>query len=88
VLGSAQIVIEQDGTRLVYSGDYKPRADATCAAFEPVVCDIFITEATFGLPVFRHPPAGTRSPSCWPHASSFPTAPSWSAPMPWARRSG
>ncbi len=58
VLGSAQIVIEQDGTRLVYSGDYKPRADATCTAFEPVVCDIFITEATFGLPVFRHPPAG------------------------------
>lgn len=55
VLGSAQIVLEHRGERAVISGDYKRRADPTCAPFEPVPCDIFITEATFGLPVFRHP---------------------------------
>lgn len=55
VLGSAQIVLEHAGERVVVSGDYKRRADPTCAPFEPVPCDIFITEATFGLPVFRHP---------------------------------
>jgi putative mRNA 3-end processing factor len=55
VLGSAQIVLEHGGERIVVSGDYKRRPDPTCAPFEPVPCDIFITEATFGLPVFRHP---------------------------------
>jgi len=55
VLGSAQIVLEHAGERIVVSGDYKRRPDPTCAPFEPVPCDIFITEATFGLPVFRHP---------------------------------
>jgi putative mRNA 3-end processing factor len=55
VLGSAQIVLEHAGERVVVSGDYKRRPDPTCAPFEPVPCDIFITEATFGLPVFRHP---------------------------------
>jgi putative mRNA 3-end processing factor len=55
VLGSAQIVLEHKGERVVVSGDYKRRPDPTCAPFEPVPCDIFITEATFGLPVFRHP---------------------------------
>ena len=55
VLGSAQIAVEKDGLRIVASGDYKRRADPTCAPFEPVPCDIFITEATFALPVFRHP---------------------------------
>ena len=43
--------------RIVASGDYKRRSDPTCADFELVPCDVFITEATFGLPVFRHPPA-------------------------------
>lgn len=57
VLGSAQIVVESRGLRIVASGDYKRERDPTCAGFEPVPCDIFITEATFGLPVFRHPPA-------------------------------
>jgi putative mRNA 3-end processing factor len=57
VLGSAQIVVEHKGLRIVVSGDYKRERDPTCAGFEPVPCDIFITEATFGLPVFRHPPA-------------------------------
>ena len=58
VLGSAQIAVERGGVRIVASGDYKRQPDSTCAAFEPVACDVFITEATFGLPVFRHPPAG------------------------------
>jgi putative mRNA 3-end processing factor len=54
VLGSAQICVEADGLRIVASGDYKDIPDPTCAAFELVPCDVFITEATFGLPVFRH----------------------------------
>lgn len=56
ILGSAQIVIEYGGRRAVVSGDYKRQSDVTCTAFEPVACDLFITEATFGLPVFRHEP--------------------------------
>jgi putative mRNA 3-end processing factor len=56
VLGSAQIVLDYRGQRVVVSGDYKRKPDPTCAPFEPVNCDLFITEATFGLPVFRHPP--------------------------------
>lgn len=55
VLGSAQIAVEKDGLKIVASGDYKRSFDPTCAGFEPVPCDVFITEATFGLPVFRHP---------------------------------
>jgi putative mRNA 3-end processing factor len=59
VLGSAQIVLEHKGEKVVVSGDYKRRPDPTCPAFVPVPCDIFITEATFGLPVFRHPDTGS-----------------------------
>jgi putative mRNA 3-end processing factor len=55
VLGSAQVVLEYRGSRVVISGDYKRRRDPTCAGFEPVTCDVFVTEATFGLPIFRHP---------------------------------
>jgi len=55
VLGSAQIILDHRGERIVVSGDYKRREDPTCARFEPVKCDVFVTEATFGLPVFRHP---------------------------------
>ncbi len=58
VLGSAQAVLDWRGLRIVVSGDYKRRRDPTCAAFEPVAGDVFVTEATFGLPVFRHPPDG------------------------------
>src|SRR5277367_76029 len=54
VLGSAQIAVEADGLRVVASGDYKNVADPTCTPFELVPCDVFITEATFSLPVFRH----------------------------------
>ncbi|WP_310539198.1 ligase-associated DNA damage response exonuclease [Phenylobacterium sp.] len=56
VLGSAQAVVRWKGLTMVVSGDYKRRRDPTCPPFEPVPCDVFITEATFGLPVFRHPP--------------------------------
>ena len=58
VLGSAQIVLEHKGERVVVSGDYKRRPDPTCPPFEPQACDVFITEATFGLPVFVHPDTG------------------------------
>ena len=57
ILGSAQVAVEVDGLRVVASGDYKnadPTADPTCTPFELVRCDLFITEATFALPVFRH----------------------------------
>ena len=56
IAGSAQALIEYRGARLVISGDYKRRPDPTCEPFEVVPCDVFITEATFGLPVFTHPP--------------------------------
>lgn len=56
VLGSAQVAMEYRGSRAVVSGDYKRVADPTCAPFEPVPCDVFVTEATFALPVFVHPP--------------------------------
>ena len=54
VLGSAQIRVACGGMTIVASGDYKDVADPTCPPFELVPCDVFITEATFGLPVFRH----------------------------------
>ena len=56
VLGSAQIRVEHRGLVIVASGDYKRQPDATCQPFEVVPCHVFITEATFALPVFRHPP--------------------------------
>ena len=56
ILGSAQMRIESGGEVWVVSGDYKLEPDPTCAAFEPVACDTFVTEATFGLPIYRWPP--------------------------------
>lgn len=55
VLGSAQAVVRWKGMTIAVSGDYKRRRDPTCPAFEPVPCDVFVTEATFGLPVFCFP---------------------------------
>jgi len=57
ILGSAQIVLDWQGGRVVVSGDYKRQPDPTCAPFELVACDVFVTEATFALPVFKHEPA-------------------------------
>jgi putative mRNA 3-end processing factor len=53
ILGSAQVRIEQAGEVWVVSGHYKLAADATCAPFEPLRCHVFVTEATYGLPIFR-----------------------------------
>ena len=56
ILGSAQAKLSYQGSSIVFSGDYKRAPDPTCALFEPVPCDVFVTEATFALPVFVHPP--------------------------------
>ena len=55
ILGSAQAAVHWKDCRILVSGDYKRRRDPTCASFVPVACDVFVSEATFGLPVFRHP---------------------------------
>jgi putative mRNA 3-end processing factor len=55
VLGSAQVAMEWRGSRVVVSGDYKRAADPTTPGFVPIPCDVFVTEATFALPVFHHP---------------------------------
>ena len=88
MLGSAQIAVEANGLRIVASGDYKDVADPTCAPFELVPCDVFITEATFGLPVFRHgnPDARDRQAAAL-GARCFPSARTSSAPIRSARRS-
>lgn len=56
VLGSAQILLEHAGERVIVTGDYKRRDDPTCPPFQVTPCDILVTEATFGLPIFCHPP--------------------------------
>ena len=56
VLGSAQVRLQHGGQTWVASGDYKVAPDATCVPFEPVRCDVFITESTFGLPIYRWRP--------------------------------
>jgi putative mRNA 3-end processing factor len=53
VLGSAQIRLRHDATTVIVSGDYKLAPDPTCAPFEPLACDCFVTESTFGLPIYR-----------------------------------
>ncbi len=58
ILGSAQAVVRAKGMTIVVSGDYKRRRDQTCVPFEPVACDVFVTEATFGIPVFAFPDDG------------------------------
>ena len=72
ILGSAQAVVRWKGMTIVVSGDYKRRRDPTCAAFEPVPCDVFVTEATFGLPVFRHPPDADEIGKLTASLSQFP----------------
>ncbi len=56
ILGSSQVRVEQGGAVAVVSGDYKVEPDATCAPFEPVRCHVFVSESTFGLPIYRWPP--------------------------------
>jgi putative mRNA 3-end processing factor len=55
VLGSAQVTVAAGGTRITVTGDYKRGADSTVAEWQPAPCEVLVTEATFGLPVFRHP---------------------------------
>src|SRR6202163_506845 len=72
VLGSAQITVEAGGLRMVASGDYKDVADPTCLPFEPLACDVFVTEATFGLPVFRHGDPGAEIAKLLRSVALFP----------------
>jgi putative mRNA 3-end processing factor len=72
VLGSAQIALEYGGAKAVISGDYKRQPDPTCAPFEPQHCDVFITEATFGLPVFQHPEVSEEIGRLLASAALFP----------------
>lgn len=59
ILGSAQVRVEVDGEVAVVSGDYKTDPDPTCTPFEPVKCHLFVTESTFGLPIYHWPSAET-----------------------------
>jgi putative mRNA 3-end processing factor len=72
VLGSAQVVVRWKGMTVVVSGDYKRRRDPTCASFEPTPCDVFVSEATFALPVFRHPPDADEIGKLVKSAQQFP----------------
>lgn len=72
VLGSAQVAMEYQGSRAVVSGDYKRAPDPTCRPFSPIACDVFVTEATFALPVFRHPPAGREVQKLLDSVALFP----------------
>ncbi len=72
VLGSAQVVIDGPGGRAVVSGDYTRTPSPACAPFEPVPCDLFVTEATFALPVFRHPDPGAEIARLLASVAAFP----------------
>jgi len=71
ILGSAQAVVRAKGMTIVVSGDYKRRRDTTCAPFEPVACDVFVTEATFGIPVFAFPDDGDETLRLLKSAAQF-----------------
>ncbi|SMO38939.1 ligase-associated DNA damage response exonuclease [Paracoccus laeviglucosivorans] len=75
VLGSAQIAVTAGGCRIVVSGDYTRAANPTCVPFEPVPCDVFVTEATFGLPVFRFPDPATQVAKLIASMAEFPDRP-------------
>jgi putative mRNA 3-end processing factor len=72
VLGSAQVLIEWKGARAVVSGDYKRSPDPTCPGFEPAPCHLFITEATFALPVFQHGDASEEAAKLLKSRAEFP----------------
>jgi putative mRNA 3-end processing factor len=72
ILGSAQVLLEYNGCRAVVSGDYKRNCDGTCPGFEPLKCDIFVTEATFGLPIFQHPEPGSEIQKLLTSMKNFP----------------
>jgi putative mRNA 3-end processing factor len=72
VLGSAQVAVESRGLKIVASGDYKTAADPTCTPFAPVACHVFVTEATFGLPVYRHADADAEIAKLLQSVALFP----------------
>lgn len=72
ILGSAQVELRYRGQRAVISGDYKRTPDPTCQSFELIPCDLFVTEATFGLPVFRHEPDTTEIGRLLTSLKAFP----------------
>jgi len=72
VLGSAQAVLRWKDITVVVSGDYKRRRDPTCPPFEPVPCNLFVSEATFGLPVFRFPDAADEVAKLLKSVALFP----------------
>ena len=72
ILGSAQVVMDWNGQRAVVSGDYKRAADPTCEPFEVIPCDVFVTEATFALPVFHHEPAEREAARLLESIRSYP----------------
>jgi putative mRNA 3-end processing factor len=72
VLGSAQVVLRWKDRTVVISGDYKRRRDPTCPPFQPVACDLFVSEATFGLPVFRFPPSEDEAAKLLKSVALFP----------------
>ncbi|MBT4886154.1 MAG: ligase-associated DNA damage response exonuclease [Planctomycetaceae bacterium] len=59
LLGSSQVRVHHQGVTWVVTGDYKLQQDSTCECFESVPCDVFVTESTFGLPVYRWPEPAT-----------------------------
>lgn len=65
MLGSAQIRLEHQGEVWVVSGDYQLEPDLTCAPFEPVACNTFVTESAFGLPIFRWPAEPIADINAW-----------------------
>jgi putative mRNA 3-end processing factor len=75
VRGSAQVRLEVPGCRAVVTGDYKRQGDPTATPFELVPCDLFVTEATFGLPVFRHPEAADEIGKLLESLALFPERP-------------
>lgn len=75
VLGSSQIAVTRGACRVVVSGDYSRQPNPTCAPFQPVSCDIFVTEATFGLPVFRFPEPAAMAAKLLASMAEFPERP-------------
>ena len=72
ILGSAQVRLEYAGQRIVVTGDYKRLPDRTAQPFELVECDLLVTEATFGLPVFQHPKPSDEIARLLRSVASFP----------------
>lgn len=76
ILGSAQILMHfKDQKTILISGDYKRQPDSTCLAYEPHPCDIFITESTFGLPIFKHPDISVELQKLLKSLRTFPECP-------------